>query len=139
MIAMTSGRFAGDRLVARVGIKNMLLYSGLFIFAGLMLAVLLPYTVSAGIGFIFTGFGVSCIVPFIFNMAGKSAQLNSGVAIASVSTIGYLGFLIAPPMVGFIAEATSLRWSFGIIALLGVLIALLTARIREQEGAASGK
>lgn len=132
MIAMTTGRFFGDRLVNKFGIKRMLLYSGLFIFAGLTLAVCLPYIITAGIGYLLTGLGIACIVPFIFQMAGRSKHLSSSAAIASVSTIGYLGFLIIPPTVGFIAELTSLRVSFAVVALLGALIALLTMRLKEE-------
>jgi len=51
------------------------------------------------------------------------------VAIAAVSTIGYLGFLFGPPFIGFIAQDTSLRISFGLIALMGTMIAVIASRI----------
>lgn len=116
---MTIGRFAGDKLVTRLGIKTLLKCSGWLIFAGLLLAVLLPYPVTAGAGFAMVGLGVSGIVPMVFSMAGKSKTMSSGQALASISTIGYLGFLMVPPLVGFVAQAVNLRWSFAIIALLG--------------------
>ena len=125
MIAMTLGRFFGDKLISRFGAQRLLKFSGIFIFAGLLLAVLLPYALTAGFGFILVGFGVSCIVPMVFQIVGKSTTMSSGTALASISSIGYIGFLIVPPFIGFVAQAASLQLSFGIIALLGGLIVLL--------------
>lgn len=136
MIAMTTGRFTGDRIVGRFGIKQLLRVSGVLICSGLLLAAFVPYPLVAGAGFIAVGLGVSCIVPLVFSMAGKSTKMSSGTALAAISTVGYLGFLIVPPLVGFVAQALSLRWSFGIIGLLGALIVYLVSRIdREESGA----
>jgi MFS family permease len=132
MIAMTTGRFVGDKLVTRTGIKTVLKFSGAFIFCGLMLAVGLPYLFTATLGFILVGFGVSCVVPMVFSLAGRSKNMSSSSALASISTIGYLGFVLVPPLVGFIAHAASLRWSFGIIAIFGAVIVYLVSRIGED-------
>lgn len=133
MVAMTAGRFSGDKIVGRFGIKSLLGVSGVLICSGLLLAALVPYPLVAGGGFIAVGLGVSCIVPLIFSMAGKSKKMSSGPALAAISTVGYLGFLIVPPLVGFVAQALSLRWSFGIIGLLGALIVYLVSRIGREE------
>lgn len=132
MIAMTTGRFAGDKLVNRVGIKRILHYSGIFITVGLLLAVLFPYPITAGIGFVFTGFGVSCIIPLVFSLAGKSQSMSSARALASISTIGYLGFLLVPPLVGYVAQAVGIRISFAIIGVLGSLIIWMVSKIKEE-------
>jgi MFS family permease len=129
MTTMTLGRLIGDRLTSRYGIKRMLTYSGLFIGTGLMIAALLPFPVTAGVGFMLTGFGVSCVIPMVFSMAGRSAGMSSGSAIAAVSTVGYLGFLLVPPMVGSIAQLAGLRWSFGLMALFGISITVLVQRL----------
>jgi MFS family permease len=129
MIAMTTGRFSGDRIVGKFGIKSLLRVSGVLICSGLLLAALVPYPLVAGAGFVAVGLGVSCIVPLVFSMAGKSKTMSSGPALAAISTVGYLGFLIVPPLVGFVAQVLSLRWSFGIIGLLGGLIVYLVSRI----------
>ncbi|UEG55098.1 MFS transporter [Mucilaginibacter daejeonensis] len=131
MVAMTIVRFTGDKMVTRFGIKNMLKYSGWFIFGGLLLAVALPYTVPAIAGFMLVGAGVSCVVPLVFSIAGRSATLSSGAAIASISSVGYLGFLLVPPFVGYVAQAAGMRWSFGLIALLGALIVIMVRKIEE--------
>jgi MFS family permease len=131
MVAMMLGRFSGDKMANRIGVKAVLKYSGLFIFAGLLLAAALPYTITVGLGFLMTGFGVSCVVPMVFSMAGKIKHMSGGPAIAGVSTIGYFGFLIVPPTVGFIGEQFNLRWSLALIALFGALITWLVSQQQE--------
>jgi MFS family permease len=138
MIAMTLGRLTGDRLANRFGIRNMLTYSGLLISSGLLIAVLLPFPLTAGFGFMLTGFGVSCVIPMVFSMAGRSAGMSSGSAIAAVSTVGYFGFLIVPPLIGSVAEFAGLQWSFGLMAAFGVLITVLVqVTLDEQRPLAS--
>ena len=132
MIAMTSGRFLGDMLVNKYGLKILLKFSGIFIFSGFVLAVLLPYPITAGLGFILVGLGVSCIIPMVYQMVGRSTSLSSGTAIASISTIGYLGFLLVPPLVGYVAEGIGLRWAFGIIAAFGILVVVLVNGISDK-------
>ncbi len=129
MIAMTCGRLAGDRVAGRAGVRNMLTYSGLLICSGMLLATLFPFPLVAGLGFMMTGIGVSCVIPMIFGMAGRSAGMSSGAAIASVSTVGYLGFLIVPPLVGTVAQLAGLRWSFAMIAVFGLAITVLVQRL----------
>ncbi|MDB5246633.1 MAG: transporter [Segetibacter sp.] len=133
MVMMTIGRFTGDKLVNKIGIKKLLNASGWLIFTGLFLAVLLPNPIPAAVGFAMVGLGVSCIVPLVFSLAGRSKTMSSGQALASISTVGYIGFLMVPPLVGFVAQALNLRWSFGIIALLGAVIILMVSKIREEE------
>jgi MFS family permease len=72
------------------------------------------------------------VVPMVFSLAGRSKNMSSSSALASISTIGYLGFVLVPPLVGFIAHAASLRWSFGIIAIFGAVIVYLVSRIGED-------
>ncbi len=129
MISMTCGRLVGDRVAGRVGVRNMLTYSGLLICSGLLLATLLPVPLVAALGFMLTGFGVSCVIPMVFSMAGRSEGMSSGAAIASVSTVGYLGFLIVPPLVGTVAQLAGLRWSFALIAVFGLAITVLVQRL----------
>ena len=133
LTAMTTGRFFGDRLVTKSGVNKVLKFSGLFIFSGLLIAVVLPFTVTAGLGYILVGFGVSCIVPMIFSLAGKSKNMSSSSALASISTVGYLGFVLVPPMVGYVAQAASLRWSFGIIAIFGAMIVYLVTKLNDDQ------
>ena len=133
MVAMTLGRLAGDRLVNRFGIQPILFYSGVLITTGLAVAVAFPYPLTAAIGFVLTGFGVSCVVPLVFSLAGKTKNLSSASALASISTIGYLGFLLVPPTVGYVAQAAGIRFSFGLMAVLGSAIIWLMRKGKKDK------
>ncbi|WP_026713047.1 MFS transporter [Flavobacterium daejeonense] len=132
MTAVTLGRFCGDYAVMRFGIKNILLYSAIFISLGFLLCFLLPFVVTTIFGFILIGIGVSCTVPLVFSIAGKSKNLSSGSALTSISTIGYLGFLVVPPMVGYISEILSMKWAFLIMAFLGGVMIFMVNKISEE-------
>ena len=136
MGTMATGRFLGDCLVTKFGIKRILQISGILIATGLLTLVLFPYLFTAIAGCLLVGFGVSCVVPVIFGLAGKSSGMSPGLALAAVSTIGFLGFLIGPPLIGFIAQATSLRWSFTLIALLGMGTTLLAGKLKSKAAVA---
>ena len=129
MCAMAAGRFAGDFLVNRYGAKRMLQACGTLIASGLLIAVIFPYFITGMIGYLITGFGVSCVVPLVFSITGKNTKLAPGPAIAAVSVVGYLGFLLGPPLIGYIAQAANLRWAFAIVAVLGFGITLLAKKV----------
>ena len=138
---MAVGRFLGDWLVTRFGVRNMLQISGTMITVGLLISVLFPYLGTATAGFLLVGFGVSSVVPIVYGLAGKSKTMAPGTALAAVSTIGFLGFLVGPPVIGFIAQAVSLRWSFTLIGILGFGTAILARKLRmppESENDGSG-
>lgn len=125
---MATGRFVGDWLATRWGIRRILQVSGSLTAAGLLIAILFPTLLPAVIGFLLVGAGVSSVVPLVYSAAGRSKVLSPGVALAAVSTIGYLGFLFGPPFIGFIAQAFSLRVSLGLIAILGSIIVFMAGK-----------
>lgn len=128
MFSMATGRFLGDWLATTIGVKKLLQMSGIVIAAGLLLAVVFPNLIAATAGFLLVGLGVSSVVPLVYSAAGRSGTMAPGVAIAAVSTIGYFGFLFGPPLIGFIAQAASLRWSLTLIACLGFCTTILASR-----------
>lgn len=130
MSTMAAFRFIADWLTVRFGTKRVLQLSGFLTAGGLLIAVTLPYFSTAIFGFLLVGAGVSSVVPLVYSAAGRSKTLSPGMALASVSTIGYLGFLAGPPLIGLIAQATSLRISFSVIALMGMCIAIMSKRVR---------
>ncbi len=131
MGTMATGRFAGDWLVTKFGVVKILKISGILIAIGLIIAVVMPTMVAATAGFLLVGFGVSSVVPVVFGLAGKSTNMTPSAALAAVSTISFLGFLIGPPVIGFIAELSSLRISFLVIAALGFGTTLLAGKTRK--------
>jgi MFS family permease len=130
MCTMAGGRFAADWLITRFGVRRMLQAAGLIILSGLLLSVLMPYIVTATIGFLLVGLGVSSVVPMAYSLAGRSTTMRPGVALAAVSSVGFLGFLMGPPVIGFIAQAAGLQWSFSLIAVLGLGTTLLSGKIK---------
>ena len=130
---MAIGRFTGDRMVTKFNIKRMLQMSGTVITTGLMIAVIFPNIVSATIGFLMVGYGVSSVVPIVYGYAGRSTTMPASSALAAVSTIGFLGFLAGPPLIGFIAQAAGLQFSFAIIAVLAIGIILLAKKLKTTD------
>jgi MFS family permease len=128
MAFMATGRFVADGLVRRWGLQRVLRLSGGLIATGLLLAVALPRLPTALVGFMLVGCGVSSVVPLVYGQAGKSRTIPAGVALAAVSTIGFLGFLVGPPLIGFLAKGVGLRGAFCVIACLGLGVAVLGSR-----------
>jgi predicted MFS family arabinose efflux permease len=122
---MTTGRFTGDWLINRFGNRKILITSGLFIAIGSNLIAIATKIPIAITGFMLCGFGVSCIMPFVFSNAGKNSTMKTGSAVVAVSTIGYLGFLTGPPLIGYLSSMIGLRYTFSAISLLGLFISLL--------------
>lgn len=133
MSTMATGRFAADWIVTRIGISSILRFAGLTISAGLLIIVLFPQLIPATIGSLLVGVGTSSVVPICYGLAGKSTRMHPGVAVATVSTIGFMGFLLGPPVIGFIAETLSLRWSFALVAILGLTTSIMASRIKTVQ------
>ena len=126
--AMTIGRFTGDWLIHRFGATSVLRAGSGLATVGLVCALALG-TPSAGLlGFAAVGAGFSVVVPILYRGAGNVAGISPGAAIATVSTMGYLGFFIGPPLVGFIAQAVTLRWALLVVAALSGTVVLFARR-----------
>jgi MFS family permease len=133
MIMMASGRFFGDGLINRFGRKKVMQISGCVISMGLFTAVFLPYLIPSTIAFMIVGLGVSTIVPTIYSVAGKHPTISTGEALTAVSSVSFLGFLMGPPLIGYIAELFGLRFSFAFIGIFGFVIALMVSKIKVIE------
>lgn len=130
MMTMAGGRFMGDRMSKHFGRRRWVMVSGLLVFGGILTVVLLPYLVPAVIGCLLTGFGVSSIIPLMYGTAGRDPDVPSGIAIATVAGVGYLGFLLGPPLIGHIAELAGLKFSFLLMASGGIAINLLVRTVK---------
>ncbi len=130
MFTMAGGRFVADWFAHRFGLKRTLQVSGSLTATGLLVAVVFPYFYTAMAGFLLVGAGVSSVVPMVYSAAGKSKTMSPGVALAAVSTIGFVGFLVGPPVIGFIAGLATLRASFVFIAVMGTSVVVLSTRAR---------
>ncbi len=132
MFAAAIARFTGDWFINKVGNKKVLQLGSSFAFVGFLISIAFPYLITATIGFILVGIGISCIVPLIMALAGKSSGKSAGVAIASVSTISYFGFLFGPPLIGYVAQAANLQWSFGLgLIISACMLVLVSLKVEE--------
>ncbi len=129
--AMAVGRFLGDALRARFGAVGLTACSAGLAAAGLGLALTLGEKETALLGFACAGLGVSNLVPILFGAAGRTPGQTPGVAIAAVATMGYAGFMVGPPLIGFVAEATRLAWGLGLVVLCYGVVALSARAVRE--------
>lgn len=126
MFAMASGRFISDFTVKRFGEHKTLIISGILIFIGLGMAVLFPTVYNTIISFMVVGLGVSAVVPVVYNLAGHSKTIPPQQALTIITSIGFIGFFLGPPVIGFIAESFTLKTAFAIIAFFGIAITILS-------------
>jgi MFS family permease len=122
-VAMALGRFLGDRIVVLFGERAVMRLSGGFITVGLIAVLVLPNPILAIAGFIVVGLGISNLVPILFGAAGRDPVLGPGPGIAAVTTVGYFGFLIGPPLIGFVSEFSSLSLALSLVAVFGLIMA----------------
>lgn len=133
MVMMATGRFIGDKIIARLGRKRTIQFSGIVISTGMFLSVFFPFVVSATVGFMLVGLGVSSIVPTVYSVAGKNGKIAPGMAIAMVSSVSYLGFLMGPPLIGYISALSSLQYSYAVIGCFGLFVSFLVSKIKAIE------
>jgi Na+/melibiose symporter-like transporter len=131
MISMAAMRFVADKMTLVYGVKTIIMVSGMLSFIGLSLVILFPVIITSLVGFLIVGVGVSSVIPLVFAAAGNTTKMAPSAALASVSSMGFFGFLIGPPVVGFMAEAFGLQFSFAVIAFIGLFTVLLASRIRQ--------
>jgi MFS family permease len=123
-VVMAMGRGVGDRLTARLGPGTMMQIGGLVAAMGLTLALVVTWIPIALLGFGLVGAGFSVVFPLTLSVAGRTSKQAAGTAIAAVATCGYVGFLIGPPVIGFVADALSLRIALGVVVLLSLCAAV---------------
>jgi MFS family permease len=130
MCFMAAGRFVADWFSHRFGLKPTLQVSGALSTTGLLIVVIFPTFIPALIGFMLVGAGISSVVPMVYSAAGRSTTMLPGPAIAAVSTISFVGFLVGPPVIGFLAEAFTLKVSFLFLAIMALFVIILSTRAK---------
>ena len=104
--------------------------NGSLIATGLSFALLWPVPIAVIAGFAAVGLGVSSVIPIAYMIAGRTKDMTPAAALASVSAVGFTGFLIGPPVIGLIADASSLTWGLALVAILGIGITILSTRVK---------
>jgi MFS family permease len=123
--AMVAVRLVGDRIAERFGARRVIRAGGWLAGTGFVIAALAPALPVALLGFAMSGAGLGVIVPLAFAAAGRIGD-SPGESVAAVATVGYLAFVVAPPVIGVIADLINLPVAF---SLVGVAVILLTGRL----------
>lgn len=122
------GRLFGDRLVDRFGQRAVAQTGGLVVFLGMGVALAVPTVPGMVIGFGLAGLGVATLIPAAMHAADELPGLRPGTGLTIVSWLLRIGFLVSPPLVGAIADATSLRFGLLIVPVAGLLV-IVSARV----------
>ena len=126
-IAMVVTRLCGDWIIGLAGQRTALQMAGVSATAGTAALVFGGQLASAMIGFVLMGIGYALVMPIAFSRAANDPHISAGSATAATATLGYGGMLLGPPIIGFIANASSLEFAFSVL-LLGAAAILLLAR-----------
>ncbi|KUL31924.1 MFS transporter [Actinoplanes awajinensis] len=124
-VAMTAGRLTGDRVVDRFGQRTVVRAGGALAAVGMGAALAVPSVPAALVGFALAGLGVATLVPAAMHTADELPGLPPGTGLTIVSWLLRGGFLLSPPIVGVVADLTSLRVGLLTVVLAGVLTAIL--------------
>jgi MFS family permease len=122
MVLMAISRFASDRIIHAIGMPRTYIMSGVLIFCGILLAVIVPSFWLTMLGFCLVGLGTGCVIPMTYLLAGGSKKYSPGLAISVVATYGIAGMLVGPSMIGYIAHAFGLQVAFVAFAIAGILL-----------------
>jgi fucose permease len=130
-IAMAAARFVGDGLVTRWGVGGLARAGGALTVGGMALALTTRSAIPALVGFACVGAGCAAIVPALFRIAATAPGVSSGAGIAAVATAGYSGGVVNGPAIGFLARGVGLTGALSLVAVAGLVIALLGPRLQR--------
>jgi MFS family permease len=128
--AMAIGRLCGDYATDRLGPGRIVLAGSLAGAFGLAFALAAPFLTLALVALAFVGLGFAAIVPNVFAASGRIPGMTPGAGIAAVTTMGYSGFLIGPPLIGWLAEWGTLRQALFVLVALSLVSAALSPAVR---------
>ena len=134
MVMMTVGRFLANYAYRIWGKQRVLQLSGAFIFIGFFTSALLGSTVDSMVlkvivnsfGFMLVGLGISSMVPTIYSLVGAKSKTPVGIALTILSSISFIGSLVAPLLIGAISQAFNMEYAYMVVGLLGLCILLMT-------------
>ena len=138
MVMMATGRFLTNWAYQVMGKKRVLQVAGFFIFAGFFIAALLGgqfesmalKVIVNSFGFMLVGLGISCMVPTIYSFVGAKSKTPVGLALTILSSISFIGSLVAPLLIGSISQQFDMSTAYIVIGLLGLCILLMTTFCR---------
>ena len=134
MVMMTVGRFLANWAYGKLGKQRVLQLAGAFIFVGFFTSALFGglfedmalKVIVNSLGFMLVGLGISCVVPTIYSLVGAKSHTPVGIALSILSSISFIGSLIAPILIGAISQAFDMKQAYLVVGLLGICILLMT-------------
>ena len=130
-LTMGIGRLVADRGVQRAGAASLTMAGAVLAALGLGVGLAVAAPSAALLGYALMGLGLSAVFPLALRAAGRG-ELSPGPALAAVSTVGYGGFLLGPPLIGILAAGTGLRAALVVVCALCLLAAGLSGHLRED-------
>jgi MFS family permease len=127
-LALTIGRLASDRLTARLGRARMVQLAGLIGAAGVALAITAPTAAVSLAGWALFGLGLAAVAPTVLGATRSVPNTPAPVAIAAVTTVGYLGSFAGPPLIGVLAQLTTVSAALWLLVAVSLLTTLLAGR-----------
>ncbi len=134
MVMMATGRFLANWAYGKLGKRHVLQCAGAFIFVGFFVSALLGSNIDNmtgkvivnSIGFMLVGLGISCVVPTIYSLVGAKSHTPVGIALSILSSISFIGSLIAPVLIGAVSKAFDMQYAYMVIGLLGLCLLVMT-------------
>ncbi|MFN8620128.1 MAG: MFS transporter [Chloroflexota bacterium] len=124
-VTMVVGRLSGDRLLARFAPRTLLATLALVATIGMSLALLIGGPVISLVGFAALGVGIALVVPAAFTAGGRLDGVHPGAAVAVISSVGFVGFVMGPPLIGHLADAVGLGVALALLPILTAVIAIV--------------
>lgn len=126
MIMMTTGRFLTNKAYQLFGKQRTIQIAGALIFIGMFISALFPSIILCSLGFMCVGLGISCMVPTIYSVVGEKSKMPTSIALTILSTISFVGSLVAPLLIGSISQSLNMKYAYIVVGLLGLVIVALT-------------
>jgi len=130
-VMMFASRMLGDQVAMRLGKAHVMRLGSLVAASGFLLSILTPYEVTDVIGFGLVGLGIGNIAPLVFSAAARVKGMSPTVSVPAVVTLGYVGFLIGPVIIGVVANWLSLSFALGLVAVMMVAISFAAAAVEN--------
>ena len=129
LIAAEETSLIGDYFTERIGKYKLMIYNSMFSVVGLVILLSFATTGATLVGLFLVGIGLATIVPIVYSSAGNMNGIDPSIGIAMATTIGYTGFFVGPPMIGFLSDAFGLRVGLGFVLILFIAMLLLVIKI----------
>lgn len=132
-VAMTVIRLSGDRMITRLGFVPVVFGGAILAAVGFCLVIFIPHWPLSLLGYVLVGAGCANIVPAMFSAVGRQQMMPQAVAVPAITTMGYLGVLAGPALIGYVAHLSSLTSAFLFITALLLMVAAMSRAVAPEK------